>query len=63
MSLFEDIVAGGSAGAAVTIGAFFLREGNKLRKEGDKKGATILLTCGTVVATMGLAHVTYLLRK
>jgi hypothetical protein len=63
MSVFENLVAGGSAGAATGVGVLFLTEGNRFRKEGDKKSAAILLTAGAIVGLTGICHFVNLLRK
>lgn len=63
MSVLENLAIGGCIGAAVGVSAFFIREGNKLRKDGQRKDGTIVMTCGSIVGAFAITNLVFALRK
>jgi hypothetical protein len=63
MSVIENLSIGGCIGAAIGISAFFLHDGNKLRKEGQQKEGKIVMAMGTVIGVVGITNLFFALRK
>ena len=63
MSLVENFVVGGCIAAAAAVSAFFIREGNRLHKEGHPREGKIVMVGGAVIGAFSVANAIFVFRK